>query len=173
MLSLCRTWCSLSSHASAVSEKMCMHCIFITKTVNLLQCIYLKHQYSITSNYASRFIMLLYALVPKGRKKEVIYLGRYVYGKSICSLDLHKEAARLHYERHKLLVVLWYTGMQSFPSFSKATSLCSQFKEMMEKWNLNPDWMYIFEIFLFKVHLYLQFCFDFCSCQCQILYFLY
>lgn len=64
--------------------------------------------------------MLFYALVPKGRKKEVVYLGGCVYSKRICSLDLHKEAARLHYERHKPHVVLWYAGMQTSPSFSKA-----------------------------------------------------
>lgn len=112
MLSLCRLWCSLSSHASAVSEKMCMQCIFITKTESLV--VYPTHQYTI-ANYAPRFIMLLYALIPKGKKE----------GNHICCAFMVSTSAALICTRDLCSCIgkdtdsLWYysTHEQRFPFF--------------------------------------------------------
>lgn len=54
-------------------------------------------------------LLLLYVLVPKGKKKEVMYPNRCIYDKRICSLDLSKEAAQMHYEKYKPLVALCST----------------------------------------------------------------
>lgn len=86
-----------------------MHCIFITKTESLV--VYPTHQYTIAS-YAPRFIMLLYALIPKGKKRRKSYM-LCIYGKHICSLNLHKRAVQLHWEGHRFIMVLQYTGAEA------------------------------------------------------------
>lgn len=168
MLSLCRTWRSLSSHASAVSEEMCTQWIFIIKAVNVLQYILniitVQHQ---TMHLDFSCYCMHWCL--REKRREVLCPGRCIYGKGICSLDLHKKSAQLLYERHKFLVVLWYAGMQTSPSFSNATCLCSKFKGMMEKWNLNPDW--IIRDFSKCISVFLSVLTS--ICQCQIVYFLY
>lgn len=112
MLCLCRLCCSLSSHASAVSERMCMHCVFITKTESHV--VYPTHQYTI-ANYAPRFMMLLYALIPKGKKE-----GNY-----ICCAFMVSASAALIWTRGLCSCIgkdtdsLWYcsTQEQRLPSF--------------------------------------------------------
>lgn len=112
-------------------------------------------------------MMLLYAL---GKRREVIYLERCIYDKHICSLDLHKKAAELDYQRYKLLVVLQHTG--TLHRFLRQL-VYSQLKEMMEKLNLNPDGMHILEIFIFKGHLHLPLRFDICICIVHVKFYVF
>lgn len=88
--------------------------------------------------------MLLYALVPKGKKK-----GSYISREVSASAAL-LWAWTLHSCFMKDTSSLWYCGTQGcrpLHHFVKATCLCSQFKEMTEKCNLNADWTYILETF--------------------------
>jgi len=55
--------------------------------------------------------MLLYALVPKERKKEVICLGRCIYVSASAALICTRRLHGCIMERRKPLVVVWYTGM--------------------------------------------------------------
>lgn len=161
--SLCRTWCSLASHASAVWG---VHALHIYHQDCSSFAVYLKYQYCITSNCASRFIMLLYVLVPKGRKKKFIHQGRWIYAKCICSLGLYKEAAQLHCKRHKPFVMLWYRDAD-FPIIFWG-NLCIFLIQRNDGKMKFKSWLVVY-IRDFPS----PFCFDFCSCQCQILYFLY
>lgn len=135
---------------------MCMHCIFITKTVNLLQ-------------YNIKLCFQIYDVIlctgTKGKKEgSRISRGAFMVSTSaalICTRKLHGCIT-------KDTNSLWYCNTQGLSLFSKAPCLYSQLKEMMEKLNLNHDGMYILEIFIFKGHLHLPLYFDICVCLVHV-----